>query len=316
MWGASAVVLGNSIYVSGGESPNEFASHFVFAYHILKNHWERLPELSHSHGVPVVAANKLYIIGGKSKKGEKYTNQVSRYDENKWNPFPSLKKERFGPLVVTYNDHIIVGGGKYTTKLPPFYDNSHDDIEVFNIKDPDMKWRSIPTRLPLRMWAPSATISDNQLLIAGFNGEQWYHFRKDVRSDEVYYITLPDILATAENKTKSWRCLPRYVPYYSAAVVPNSSPLVLVGGDTKDSKIVSNALVKLNPSNDHWDSIASLDGPPRAYATVTCIGEQQQAIFVMGGCTKTDDESLRNIRSSGSVRNSNCLDLVQIGFVA
>ena len=71
--------------------------------------------------------------------------------------------------------------------------------------------------------------------------------------------------------------------------------------------------MKYNPSNDHWDGIASLDGPSRAYTTVACIGEQQ-AIVVMGGYTKTYDE--KSIRDSDRIRNSSCLDLVQIGFVA
>ena len=48
--GASAVVLENTIYVSGGECPDELACRYVFAYHFLENRWERLPPLTHAHG--------------------------------------------------------------------------------------------------------------------------------------------------------------------------------------------------------------------------------------------------------------------------
>ena len=312
-WGATAVVLNNIIYVSGGESPDEFAGRYVFAYHFLENRWERLPKLKgHSHGIPVVAGGELYIIGGKNiKRNKKYSNQVSKYDENelnneqKWKSYPNLQliKERFKPLALAYNDYIIVAGGKYTA-IWAVYDRLHDDIEIINIKDPEMKWKIVPTQLPVGMWAPSATISNDRLWIAGFNNDHTVSLNwKDQRSDEVFQISVIDVVAS--EKKVNWTPLQRLVPYYSATVIPNTSPLVLVGGDSQDAKIVTNALVKHNPSDDHWDEVASLDGPSRAYTTVACIGKQQ-AIIVMGGCTKTTDEN---------ARNSSCLSLVQIGYV-
>ena len=198
MWGASAVVLGNSIYVSGGESQDDISGRYVYAYHLLNNCWEMLPEPNHSHGVPVVSANKLFIIGGRSnKKSKRYTNQVSVYDNNGWKACRNLKKDRFKPLALAYKDHIIVAGGKYMS----LSEYLHDNIEVLDIKYPDMQWRIVPTKLPREMWAPSATILDNQLWIAGFNGK---HFiRKDRRSDEVCHIHVTDILETTKDNTKS-----------------------------------------------------------------------------------------------------------------
>ena len=78
-----------------------------------------------------------------------------------------------------------------------------------------------------------------------------------------------------------------------------------MGGDSQNAKVILNALVKYNPSNHHWDEVASLDGTSRAYAAVACIGDQQ-AIIVMGGCTETINENMRNI---------SCLSLVQIGYI-
>ena len=312
IWRATAVVLGNTVYVSGGESPDEFAIRNVFAYSLLKDQWERLPELKdHSNGIPVVAAAELFVIGGKgTKRNKKFSNLVSKYDENgpnneqKWKSYPSMRKERFGPLALAYNDHIIVAGGKYTA-IQSLYDRLHDDIEILNIKDRDMKWRSVPTQLPMRMWVPSATISDDHLWIAGFNNDHSISLnQRDQRSDEVFCIPM-NYIFDQENMKKKWTHLKRLVPYYSAAVIPNTSPLVLVGGDTQDARNTMNAIVKYNPLNDHWDEVASLDGPSQAYASVACIGEEQ-AIVIIGGCTKTVDEN---------ARNSSCLNLVQIGSI-
>ena len=257
MWGASAAVLGNTIYVSGGNSSNDLVGNYVYAYHLLKNSWETLPGPSHRYGIPVVAANQLYIIGGKSnKKGQKYTSQVSRYENNEWKACCNMKKERYAPLAVTYKDHIIVAGGKDKSLL---FGLLHD-IEVLNVNDVDnkMKWRTVPTKLPMGMWAPSATILNDELWIAGFNNNSDLAIRRDQRSDEVCWIRLTEgILKGAEDKTKDWVHLPQLVPYYCAAVVPNTSPLIPVGDDTPDAKTVTSTIIQY----DHWNNIASLDGP-------------------------------------------------------
>ena len=309
MWGATAVVLSNRIYVSGGDSLDEFVGRYVFTYHLLKDNWERLPELKgHRHGIPVIAGGNLYIIGGKDvESGKKYSDRVSKYDENEkqWKPCPNMNMQRFQPLALSHNDCIIVAGGKHSV-LWSIFDRLHDDIEVLYIKYPDceMKWKIVPTRLPVGMWAASATISGDCIWIAGFNSNHSISLNwKHQRSDRVYWIRIADI--TSKSK-RTWVDLPRLVPYYSATVVPNSSPLVLIGGDTQDAKVISNAIVKYNSSDHHWDEIASLDGTSRAYAAVACIGDQQ-AIIVMGGCSETTNENMRNI---------SCLNLVQIGYIA
>ena len=156
MWGATAAVLGNRVYVSGGDSPDEFVGRYVFTYHLLEDRWERLPELkSHRHGIPVVAGGDLYIIGGKDVgRGKKYSDCVSKYDESElqWKPYPNMNMQRFQPLALSYNDYIIVAGGKYSA-LWSILDRLHDDIEVLNVKDSnhEIKWKIVPTRLPVRM---------------------------------------------------------------------------------------------------------------------------------------------------------------------
>ena len=300
--GANAVVLDNVIYVSGGESQDEFASRYVFAYHLLENRWEQLPQLTHSHGVPAVISNKLVIIGGKDCKSRRFTNQVSTYNhtELKWESvYPNLSKERFGPLVVTYKHYVIVGGGKY--RAMPLYDRFYDDIEIMNIEG-DLIWRKVPTRLPAKMWCPSVTISNDQLWVVGFNNDNSGSLNLiEQRSEEIFWIPVTDVVST--DKKGKWEPLPRVVPYYSSTVVPYSSPIVTVGGDTEDTKTVC-AIEMHNDSLGAWEQVASLKEPSRAYVTVACIGEQQ-AIIVLGGCTQT-----RNKRS----RQDSSLALVQIGY--
>ena len=303
--GANAVVLENVIYVSGGEGPDEFASRYVFAYHFLENKWTSLPALTHSHGVPVVVSNQLVIIGGKDIKSKKLTNQVSTYNQNehKWESvYPNLGKERYAPLAVTYKHYVIVAGGKYHTIV---VDRLYDDIEVLNVQDADkLVWIKVPTRLPAKMWSPCATISNDQLWIVGFNNDNSGSLNLiEQRSDEVFWIPAADIIAT--DKKGKWESLPRVMPYYSSTVVPNSNPIVTIGGDTRDTR-PTNAVEMFDSTNVQWQQVAYLEAPSRAYVAVACIGEQQ-AIVVLGGCTETKNKKARNDSS---------LALVQIGYAA
>ena len=158
------------------------------------------------------------------------------------------------------------------------------------------------------MWAPAATILNDELWIVGFNNNGDLAIRRDQRSDVICWIRLTEgIVRGTEDKTKDWVRLPKLVPYYRAALVPNTSPLILMGGDTPDAKTVTNTIIQY----DHWNNIASLDCPSQAYTMVAYVGDQQ-AVVVLGGCTKTSDD---NIHDSSGAHNSGCLDLVQIGFV-
>ena len=304
-------MLDNVIYVSGGDSPDKSASHHVFAYHLLEDHWKRLPALSHTHGVPVVVDSKLVVIGGRETKSGKISNRVSAYNEEtqKWeSSYPVLKEVRYAPLVLVYKHHLIVGGGKYLSIFDRFYDRLYDDIEILNTQDSTEKltWRRVPTRLPAKMWGPSATIANNQLWIVGYNNDNSGSLNIiEQRTDETYWIEADYIIDPENNHDKQWVALPRLSPYYSSTVVPNYYPIITVGGDTKDTRTVD-ALLMFDSSSDSWNQVASLSGPPRAYAAVASVGEQQ-AIFVLGGCTETKNRKARNESS---------VALVQIGYAA
>ena len=303
LWGATAVVLGDIIYVSGGDSSDGSASYHVFAYHLLQDHWERLPALSHAHGVPVVVDGKLVIIGGKDTKHKRITNRVSTYNDSTqtWESlFPNLKEERYAPLAIVYKHYVIVGGGKYNYF---FFERLYDDIEVLDTRDEKLAWRKVPTRLPAKMWGPSATISKNQLWIVGYNNDNSGSLNIiEQRTDETYWIQADDILSSQRT---IWTSLPRSSPYYSSTVVPNHYPVIMVGGDTSDTRTVD-AMLMFDSSSDSWNQVASLSGPPRGYTTVASLGDQQ-AIVVMGGCTETKNRKSRN--ESSQV-------LVQIGYAA
>ena len=302
LWGATAVILGNIIYVSGGDSPDGSASHHVFAYHLLEDHWERLPALSHAHGVPVVVGGNLTVIGGRDTRRKKITNRVSTYNENtqKWESlYPNLREVRYAPLAIVYKHYVIVGGGKYHLLIDLLY----DDIEVLNTQDEKLTWRKVPTRLPAKMWGPSATISNDQLWIVGYNNDNSGSLNIiEQRTDETYWIPVDDIVSSQKNE---WTSLPRLSPYYSSTVVPSYYPIITIGGDTKDTRTVD-AMLMFDSSSDSWNQVASLSGPPRAYAAVACLGEKQ-AIVVLGGCTETKNRKARNESS---------VVLVQIGYAA
>ena len=296
VWKATAVTLNNVIYVCGGESPNELALYNVFAYDIdqvLENSWDQLPPLSHSHGIPVVVDGLLVVIGGKHSSG-RATNQVSTYNRNmrKWESlYPNLTEERYEHFALVYKHFVIVGGGKYHM----IFDILYDDFEILNFKDSNnlLEWRKVNTKLPSKMCSISATIWYDQLWIVSYTNSY------NRQAKEMYCIQADDIVS--DKNGKGWISVSRSSPYYGCAVVSNCFPIIAVGGCASDTRAV-NHLVMYDSSNNSWNVIASLSGPPRAFTTVINLKE---VVVVLGGCTAT-----RNRK----VCNDSSLTLVQIGY--
>ena len=72
------------------------------------------------------------------------------------------------------------------------------------------------------------------------------------------------------------------VPHLYTALVPGSSPPVIVGGWNHSDK-TSTANTKMYDNSDHSWSVGSLSSP-RSLVAVTAV--DNNAIVVIGGCTK------------------------------
>ena len=279
MYGASATVINSTLYISGGWCPNDNRNNYnVYKYELDKNQWSVLPPLQQFYGVPVNVNDQLTIISGRDRN-YKPTNLVTTYDDNSWNnTYPNLSVARLLPAVVPYHQYVIVAGGKGDDG------NLLDSIEVFDITK--SHWMIVNTHLPQPMSHISATICADSFTIVG------YDTADNIRYNSTFIIAIDDIISlpqqtqhsltssTDKDNTK-WHRLAD-APYWKTALVPNTSPPVIIGGSDEQVNTVNDITIYDDTSNK-WNKISSL--PINcAYTTVAVIN---QSIIVMGGSSDT-----------------------------
>ena len=268
MYSASAVLHKENIYVMSGVAPQRETYDSVFCYSINNNEWSRLSPPGHYCGRLQIINDQLTVIGGWHCATSKATNKVSTFDNNtkNWSRYyPDLLKPRYKPGVVTHEDHVIVlGGGQ----------DGSDDIEVLNWTQP-LHWMKSNIKLPRLMYAPSLTISHDQLYIVGYSS--------DHRSSKAYQLTIDSVISSigqspTGGQSNNWSRLPN-APHYSTALIPQSHPPAIIGGhDTQGVPTSDVAILDITKSS--WNRVASLS-TPRTYVAVVPISHD--SIIIIGG---------------------------------
>ena len=299
MYDASAVLHNEKVHVMAGIAPDGDTVCRVFSYDILSNHWDTLPPSGHSTGVLQIIDGKLSVIGGWDTNTEEVTNKVSTLINNRWTQhYPNMTKGRIRPGVATHSDYVIVAGGIRDMNT------SYDDIELLYYKHPP-HWITTNINLPVPMNFISLTISDDLLYIAG------YDISDNARSNEAYQVAVDKITSSVaqpptSSQTVQWTTIPS-TPHYNTAIIPNSSPPVIIGGD--DLQCVPTAVVAMLKQS--WSKVASLPSPRRSVAVVP-IG--CQSILVIGGSIggKTDEEIPHSVTTveKGTVKRSHTVPAI------
>lgn len=290
MYWAYAVTKGMDVYVTGGNSRNGTAVENLLKFNVLKNQWVKLPPSGFHHCVPAIIEERLSLIGGRRPSNKVVVNNINTYNEDsgQWESrYPGMIQPRYRPAVVVYGDYVIVLGGKIKERS-----TMTSSIEVMRIQD--RTWTMLSTRLPAKMYDMPVTISQDQVWIVGYDDG-------GSRGNNVYTIPLADLVSSSDAK-HSWKEMRRDTVYYKMSVIPQSNPLVVLGGDDRQNKTVS-AVLALDPKTKSWNEVASLSSP-RAHCAVTPIGDR--AILVIGGCAET-----KNLKAC----NSSCLKAVEMYYL-
>ena len=278
MYEASAAVINNSVYVTGGWCPNDNSNnHIAYKYELDNNQWSVLPPLQQYYGIPVNINDELTVIGGKHFTTSKPTALVTTYSDNRWNDtYPNLSVARWWPAVVPYHQYVIVAGGKGDD------DNLLDSIEVLDITK--CHWMIVNTHLPKPMFYISATTCSDSFTIVGYEGADGKRYSETFMTPvneltQQQQQTQQSLTSSTDKDNTKWHQLAN-APYWETSLVPNTSPPVIIGGDdTQDNTV--NDITIYNDTTNRWDKIAAL--PINcAYTTVAVIND---SIIVMGGCS-------------------------------
>ena len=291
MYGASIATDKECVYIMG-DCPERKALNVVFVYTIAADLWTQLPPSDHCWGVLQIVGDKLAIFGGIDNYTNKRTNRVSTFDKvtRDWRHFyPDMIDVRFRPGVTTHMDYVIVAGGNKDSI------NVRNDIEVLNWRQ-CKRWIKSSVRLPVPMWAFTPIISNDELYIAGYSGDDNKPHRKAYKI-HVLYIT--SSVGQDYRGANQWVNLPPSSYYYNS-LIPNSSPPMFLGGE--DGQGVQSSNISMYDSfSNSWRYVDSLTSP-RAGVAVATIDDY--SIIVVGGYTKGHGSTAAKLSS---------LPLVEIG---
>ena len=303
---AYVAIQGTRVYVTG-DSPKENALHQVYVYDLDTDCWNQLPPPGHYLGIPQIVGGRLVIFGGRQSDTKQRTNKVSTFDRTtqSWvSHYPDMLSIRSKPGVATHLEHVIVAGGDQDEGDKSM---TQDDIEILNWIE-NTHWVKVTTRLPAPMFGIKTTIAENNMYIVSYGGAD----RK--RYNGAYMIPVSDIMnstngkpsavqkrptthkqsTTQKKSTAKWTELAP-TTHYHTALLPGSSPPVVVGG--KDHSTKGNASTEdikmYDESSNAWKAIGKLSNPKSSVAVASVF---DNAIIVIGGCTKGD--TMSDVKSS------------------
>jgi len=286
MWRSYSTIINSIMYIGGGICADVDKMENVYAYHLEEDRWDCLPQLQQYYGVLVNITDKLTIIGGyDSAPPYKVTGKVTTFSDNSWRNdiFPNLLIARMMPAVAPHQSYIIVAGGigDDGTVL--------DTIEVLDITT--LQWKIVNTHLPQPMYATSATMCGELLVIVGFGTADKLHSNKTFLID-INKIVQPTSSTGKDNK---WNSLAN-TPCWYGSLIPNSFPPVIIGGSDKKGK-TTNDITLYDYVTNSWRRVSSLP----TNCALTTVAIINNVIIVAGGCVDTMTVETANATSLTSI---------------
>ena len=208
---------------------------------------------------------QLTLVGGEdpSTWSPKVTSDIAVWDR-KWashtwtHPYPPMPTPRYSPAVATYNQWLVVAGGRGYYGI--------NDLATVEVLDTDNhQWLSASS-LPVKCSHVTTAILQDELYLVGGT------------LNETLVANLPDIIHSSTSATtKPWRTLPA-PPLERSAAITVHGVLLAVGGCHGNER--STAIHVYQQATNNWSKVGDLPSPRSHYAcTVLHNGE----LLVAGG---------------------------------
>jgi len=196
---------------------------------------------------------RLTIFGGDDPITNKAFNKVTSYnsDTKSWySYYPDMLNKRFKPGIVTYDDHVIVMGGKSSPDI------ILDSIEVMNYHQQQMQWSEVSVHLPVPMWNIKPTTSEEYITIVGYGGDRG-------RSKRCYKITAEEVMSSLSQSlsvdavSSQWKEMSA-ASYWNTVTLPYSNPPLIIGGSNRNATIPTSAISLYDATKSSWKKVDSL----------------------------------------------------------
>ena len=286
---ATATIIGNTLYVSGGVCPGVESDLLVQAYDINTDTWSTLPPSPVYDSGSAVINGRLTLIGGRDASTGKITNEVWSWneEEKEWRKtIPPIPTEHFRPGVVQSGNVVAVLGGR-----------TSDDKTVLNTVDilntATLQWMtSHSLKLPIPMCSMKTATCDGHVYIACGRDRPDGHIKRVFKFP---LSVLDQVVAQQQVQDNPPQCQWTEVektPFYRSGLLPTSHRPLVVGG--RYSSYNSSSIISVFDSSvKKWSNVG--------HCSVACcrpclLSVSCSAFVVIGGYTDPKDhrQSLLN----------------------
>ena len=262
-----SVVIGQSLYVGGGEADDDRDVCTVMKLDLQRDEWTKLPQYSAKFFAMTSFANQLVLMGGYDPVTQKRTNQIAAFTSGRWtNPYPPMNTARYCSTAVSCNNYIIVAGG--------YGDPGRtSSVEVLDV--PLLRWY-IAESLPNPRTELKSTLTGNTLYLMGGRD----HTRP---TKVVYKVDLNELITKAVSKQATptlWQVISDTPLKYSTPLNVGGSLLAVGGWDDRYNP--SSSIHLYQPDTRRWVKVGDL---PTARYNCTCSVLPSGEVIVAGGQT-------------------------------
>ena len=274
MWNAQAVVIGDELYVGGGETLDNYRDDArLYIYYLSGNLWNSIDAPVYRFSLTTYHS-QLVLVGGWEYVGEipgVLTNKLwtlSKHDEVQ-EILPPMLTKRYSASALGHGDHLIVAGGG--GDVPDLL----SVVETYHGKS--RQWFSIEP-LPTPCSSMKSTVYNKHWYLIGGCGQK----------QEVYYASLDSLTASYDNLLLdgAWKRLPD-VPLECTSVGVFGNQLITVGGELE---FPSSAVNAYSPSSQSWIHVGDTPAPLSDTCTVVVPSGE---LMVIGGLPQSVSNVLR-----------------------
>jgi len=256
------VIVEGKLYIGGGDTDSDHDNCRVWQY--ASGQWSELKQYKYILFRMAAVKRQLTMVGGRTSTGRwQPTSDIAVWDRegasHMWtHPYPPMPTPRYSPAVGTYNQWLVVAGGRGVG-----YYNVLAAVEVLDTDN--HQWLSASS-LPMKCRHMTTAILQDELYLVGGT------------MNKTLVANLPDIIHSSTTATtKPWRTLPA-PPLERSVAITVYGALLAVGGCHGNKR--STAIHVYQPATNSWSKVGDLPSPRYACAcTLLPSGE----LLVAGG---------------------------------
>ena len=270
-----SVVLGNKVYIGGGSAGSDCDTCKVMVYDIQRDTYSTLPQYNAYWFAMTALNDQLVLAGGLDLASRKPTNQIAVLQSDKWTrPYPPMTIARHDSTAFSFNNHIIVAGGRVDQG------RRISSVEVLDVTS--NRW-CIADPLPVGRSSIKYVIVGNMCYIIGGYDHTGSH-TKVVHKVNLRELTEKAVSITASPATPEpislWQTEEDTPLFEFAPLVLKQSMLAVGGRGRYDA---STSIHLYQSGTRRWVKVGDL---PTARYTCTCSVLPNGQVLIAGGRDK------------------------------